>query len=106
DLRDPQLAAEPPAAAARRVLRAAAPLRGGCLRPRVGVLPGGTRKAMKAEAPIGCRGAVPRLGTGLPSIVRAGFIPPGALRRRRVPGTMQASAPTEVCDTAESAVSR
>ena len=32
---------------------------------------------MKAEAPIGCRGEVPRLGTGLPSIVGAGFIPPG-----------------------------
>ena len=29
--------------------------------------------------------------------VGAGFIPPGALRRRRVPGTMQASSPTEVC---------
>ena len=33
--------------------------------------------------------------------VGAGFIPPGALRRRRVRGTMQASSPTEVCDIAE-----
>ena len=32
--------------------------------------------------------------------VGAGFIPPGALRRRRVRGTMQASSPTEVCGAA------
>ena len=34
---------------------------------------------MKAEAPIGCRGEVPRLGTGLPLIVGAGFIPPAGV---------------------------
>ena len=34
---------------------------------------------MKAEAPIGCRGEVPRLGTGLPSIVGAGFILPAGV---------------------------
>ena len=34
---------------------------------------------MKAEAPIGCRRCGSPVGTGLPSIVGAGFIPPGGV---------------------------
>ena len=54
---------------------------------------------MRASRPTAARkaAAVPVWPQTQNLFVGAGFIPPGALRRRRVPGTMQASSPTEVC---------